>query len=125
MPNKKGFYVIPLLIIMIIVGIIAALVVPPFMRDIDKMAARGTMRGLAAAEREYYQTNHEYTVLLAKLPLPDDLRPLVGDHDLSIKMGSTFLSVDHDDTSFVVYANDPRFAMTMDSQDSVVSDKNF
>ena len=64
MRNSKGFTLIELFIVVIIIGVLAALAIPRFMNTTarSKQAeAQGILKQIYTLERSYYQENDVYT----------------------------------------------------------------
>ncbi len=63
MRNKKGFTLIELMIVVVIIGILAALAIPRFMAASKKAKvseAKGILKQVYVASEAYYQENGEY-----------------------------------------------------------------
>jgi type IV pilus assembly protein PilA len=63
-PNRRGFTLIELLIVVVIIGILAAIAVPKFQNTKGKANAaslRADLRNLVTAEEAYYYDNSAYT----------------------------------------------------------------
>lgn len=70
MTNKHGFTLIELLIVLVIIGILAAIAVPQFsrVRELAYFAAmKSDLRNLAAQQELYYTTNYQYASSLTEL----------------------------------------------------------
>lgn len=70
MTEKHGFTLIELLIVLVIIGILAAIAVPQFSKAREKAyfaAMKADMRNLAAQQELYYATEYSYTSSLADL----------------------------------------------------------
>ena len=64
MQNRKGFTLIELLIVVVIIGILAAIAIPKFQNTKGKAnaaALRSDLRNLAASEEAYYFEARAYT----------------------------------------------------------------
>ena len=67
MRNRKGFTLIELLIVVVIIGILAAIAIPKFANTKEKAyiaAMKADLRNLVAAEETYYSDNMSYTTAL-------------------------------------------------------------
>ena len=70
MTEKNGFTLIELLIVLVIIGILAAIAVPQFSKAREKAyfaAMKADMRNLAAQQELYYATKYSYTSSLTDL----------------------------------------------------------
>ena len=70
MTDKHGFTLIELLIVLVIIGILAAIAMPQFSatREMAYFAAmKSDVRNLAAQQELYYATNYKYTNSFADL----------------------------------------------------------
>ena len=62
--NSRGFTLIELLIVVVIIGILAAIAIPKFANTKEKAyvsAMKSDLRNLAAAEEAYFADNLQYT----------------------------------------------------------------
>lgn len=70
MTDRNGFTLIELLIVLVIIGILAAIAVPQFSKAREKAyfaAMKADMRNLAAQQELYYATEYSYTSSLTDL----------------------------------------------------------
>lgn len=66
--NKKGFTLIELLIVVVIIGILAAIAIPKFANTKEKAyiaTMKADLRNLVTAEEAYFADNSAYTTSLA------------------------------------------------------------
>jgi prepilin-type N-terminal cleavage/methylation domain-containing protein len=68
--SRKGFTLIELLIVVVIIGILAAIAIPKFANTKEKAyvsAMKSDLRNLAAAEEAYFADEPSYTTTLGNL----------------------------------------------------------
>jgi len=68
--TKRGFTLIELLIVVVIIGILAAIAIPKFQNTKGKAnaaALKSDLRNLATAQEAYYYDNEVYTSVLSTL----------------------------------------------------------
>ncbi len=72
--NKKGFTLVELLMVVIIIGILVTIAVPSYYKSIERAKggkAKTTLRTITNAQVQYRALNDEYTVNLADLSTVD------------------------------------------------------
>ena len=70
--NRKGFTLVEVLIVVIIIGILAAIGIPQFAASIEKAKggeARAGLGHIQTAEKVYYAENETYTTTLSSLDI--------------------------------------------------------
>ena len=68
--NRKGFTLIELLIVVVIIGILAAIAIPKFAGTKEKAyiaSMKSDLRNLVTAEEAYFADNNKYTTTKASL----------------------------------------------------------
>ena len=68
--SKKGFTLIELLIVVVIIGILAAIAIPKFANTKEKAyvaSMKSDLRNMATAEESYFADNQTYTTVLANM----------------------------------------------------------
>src|SRR4051812_677251 len=68
MSNRKGFTLIELLIVVVIIGILAAIAIPKFANTKEKATLAGMksdLRNLVTAEEAYFSDNNTYVGAIA------------------------------------------------------------
>ncbi len=74
--DKKGFTLLELLIVIIILGVLASIAIPRYFGAIAKAReseARGTLSQLRQVEQAYFTVNNAYVVVAADADLSVDL----------------------------------------------------
>ena len=70
MSSKKGFTLIELLIVVVIIGILAAIAIPKFANTKEKAyiaSMKSDLRNMATAEESYFADNQTYTTSLTAM----------------------------------------------------------
>ena len=70
MTEKKGFTLIELLIVVVIIGILAAIAIPKFANTKEKAyvaSMKSDLRNMATSEEAYFADNQTYTTVLANM----------------------------------------------------------
>ena len=68
--NRRGFTLIELLIVVVIIGIIAAIAIPKFQNTKGKALAaslKSDLRNLSSSQEDYFYFNEQYTTTLGSL----------------------------------------------------------
>jgi type IV pilus assembly protein PilA len=103
MKNKKGFTLIELLIVVVIIGILAAIAIPKFSNTKEKAyvaAMKSDLRNLATAEEGYFADNNVYTTSLAAANFTPSVNVTVTPASLGVGSGWSASST-HPQTSKV------------------------
>jgi type IV pilus assembly protein PilA len=98
MKDQKGFTLIELMIVIAIIGILAAIAIPQFSayrKRSYNAAAQSDLRNAATAQEAYYVDEETYT---------SDISLLVGTYGLYTSEKVKFISVAGDVTSYKMYA---------------------
>ena len=69
-PRRRGFTLVELMVVIVIVAIMAAIAVPLYtnhIKDARRSEAAGGLAAVAASQQTYYQRNGAYTAALANL----------------------------------------------------------
>ena len=72
MSNRKGFTLIELLIVVVIIGILAAIAIPRFASTKEKAfdsAAKSDLRNAMSAQEAYFADNQTYAAALSSLSI--------------------------------------------------------
>ncbi|WP_432564862.1 type II secretion system protein [Kineococcus sp. SYSU DK003] len=104
-PGDEGFTLVELLVVMIIIGILAAIAIPIAFRQREKAVEAGLktdLRAVAEAQETYYTDHEEY---LAVSPTPD---PVVIDSIHLSTGNSVAVTLNADETAFCVLVSNPR-----------------
>ena len=70
--NRKGFTLVEVLIVVIIIGILAAIGIPQFSASIEKAKggeARAGLGNIQTAEKVYFAENEKYTSTISELDI--------------------------------------------------------
>ena len=91
---KKGFTLIELLIVVVIIGILAAVAIPKFSNTkqrASRSAGVADMRNLATAQEGFFADSNRYAVLgdTGRLPHQMNFTPSIGNKELLLVGGTT------------------------------------
>jgi prepilin-type N-terminal cleavage/methylation domain-containing protein len=90
MRNRKGFTLIELLIVVVIIGILAAIAIPKFANTKEKAyytAMKSDLRNLMTAEEAYFSDSSKYSAVPAQL---NNFKTSTGVGGLNIVTGQGF-----------------------------------
>ena len=90
MTNRKGLSLVEILVVLIIVGILAAIALPNYSNYILQQkiqAAENNLNAMVAAQQKYYEDHATYCVTDNNLCNPSTIS-----HDLSLSMGTDTFS---------------------------------
>ena len=85
--SKKGFTLIELMIVVAIIGILAAIAIPNFMRFQAKSKqseAKGNLKGIATAEKAYFAERNSYSSLMKRIGFQPE-----GNNRYDYRLGAT------------------------------------
>lgn len=98
--NKKGFTLMELVVVVLLIGILSAIALPQYQRALERsrVSEALTMLGnISTAERMYYMQSDEFTTNFADLMLKIPVKPKAGD-DANNYSSGTGQSFDYDIT---------------------------
>ena len=87
---KKGFTLIELLIVVVIIGILAAIAIPKFANTKEKAylaAMKSDLRNLATAEESYFADNQKYSTSLTAVNFSPSVGVTVTPASLDVNTG--------------------------------------